>query len=361
MILRQCRKFCRVPVPLRAAVFLLLFALFLPAATLAKSLAEYEKNVESAQKSIVELLYPNDEDLADKNYAAFERKTVAKIRAEIPSTEKIEWQGAETETSNLWLSDKLDEYEREAKNPARREAVLSEIAERLAAIEKKIKELENPAASERTKDEDKRKLADILRREEYQKPSEKEESLFQKIYRLVIEWLAKMFPRPSMPESAPGGFESISFVLQLVLYALVLGAVGFLIYRFAPPLFERFQNREKKEKRERVILGERLAAEETAQSLFDEAERLAREGNLRGAIRKGYIALLCELADRRIIRLSRHKTNRDYLRDVRGKSALYESMNGITTNFERHWYGFETVDETDWKEFKDGCEKTLNR
>ena len=89
----------------------------------------------------------------------------------------------------------------------------------------------------------------------------------------------------------------------------------------------------------------------TAVDLFAEAERLAREGNLRGAIRKGYIALLCELADRRVIGLAQHKTNRDYLRDVRKRHALYQNMSGLTDNFERHWYGFEKADEKDWEEF----------
>jgi hypothetical protein len=73
---------------------------------------------------------------------------------------------------------------------------------------------------------------------------------------------------------------------------------------------------------------------------------------LRGAIRKGYIAFLCELSDRKIIGLSQHKTNRDYLRDVRKKDDLYENMSGLTNNYERHWYGFDAAEEKDWEEFK---------
>ncbi len=105
--------------------------------------------------------------------------------------------------------------------------------------------------------------------------------------------------------------------------------IGFLIYKFAPFLITKFQIREKREKRERVILGEKIAADETPDNLFSEAERMAREGDLRGAIRKGYIALLCELSDRKIIGLSKNKTNRDYLRDVRKKRELYQNMNGL--------------------------------
>jgi hypothetical protein len=80
---------------------------------------------------------------------------------------------------------------------------------------------------------------------------------------------------------------------------------------------------------------------------------------LRGAIRKGYIALLCELADRKVIGLSRHKTNRDYLRDVLGKNELYQNMNGLTSNFERHWYGFESAEEKDWEEFRNGYKRII--
>ena len=90
------------------------------------------------------------------------------------------------------------------------------------------------------------------------------------------------------------------------------------------------------------------------------AQRQSGGGNLRAAIRKGYIAFLCELSDRRLIGLAQHKTNRDYLRDVRKKDALYQNMNGLTTSFERHWYGLETADEGDWQKFKENYQKAIS-
>ncbi len=92
---------------------------------------------------------------------------------------------------------------------------------------------------------------------------------------------------------------------------------------------------------------------------FAEAENLAGQGNLRGAIRKGYIALLCELADRKIIGLSQHKTNRDYLKDVRKQNELYKNMSGLTNNYERHWYGFDDAEESDWEEFRNSYKKAV--
>ena len=70
----------------------------------------------------------------------------------------------------------------------------------------------------------------------------------------------------------------------------------------------------------RVVLGERLAPGQTAADLLDDAERLARSGDLRGAIRKAYVALLCELGDRQVIRIAQHKTNRDYLQSIRASA-----------------------------------------
>jgi len=253
----------------------------------------------------------------------------------------------------------LNEYAKETENSPNRETILTAVYERLDALEQKVEETENAEAGSRTKDEDKQKLSEILRREEYQKPEEKQESLFQKLYRKIMKLLAGLFSKPNLPESSASGFQSLSLVLQMLLYALILGVIGFLAYRFAPLFLNRFRQREKREKKERVILGERLSADETAQNLFKEAERLAQTGNLRGAIRKGYIALLCELSDRKVIGLAHHKTNRDYLRDVRKKRELYENMNNLTSNFERHWYGFETTDLEDWENFRNGYKKAF--
>jgi hypothetical protein len=345
----------------RKLLFLIcfVFIVFSPVSVFARTLEQYRESVRYARDLTISMLYPDEEDAAVKNSQISDSEILTKIRRSIPPSEKIEWQGASIETNNQWLMQSLDEFERESQTSPKRRMILTSISERLAALTQKIEELENPPAQNRAKDEEKQKLAEILRREEYQKPEKEEESLFQKIYRKITQWLANFFPRPDLSNTSLSGFQSLSFILQMLLYALVLGIITFFIYKFAPFLAQRFHQKVKKEKKDRVILGERLSAEETAQNLFAEAENLAREGNLRGAIRKGYIALLCELADRKIIGLSRHKTNRDYLHDVSGKSELYQHMNGLTSNFERHWYGFETAEENDWEEFRRGYQKAV--
>ena len=339
------------------------FCLLFPATIVfAKTLAEYRAEVQSAKTSIEKLIHYVDEIVDDTNSrdTKQESEALAAIRKSLPVTEKIEWTGTSIETNNQWLEAKLKAFEEEPTDQAKRRLILTDISERLSAIEAKIKQLENPAASDRSKDEDKRKLAEILGRPEYQKPPEQEESWFQKTLKKIRKWLNEQFPRPDIPEGAPEGLQSLSFGLQMLLYAVVFGFIAFLIYRFAPFLAGKFRRREKEEKGDRVILGERLAANEDAQSLFSEAEELARGGNLRGAIRKGYIALLCELSDRKIIGLAQHKTNRDYLRDVRKKRELHQNMYGLTNSFERHWYGFDDADEADWNEFRQTYRQALS-
>ena len=64
-----------------------------------------------------------------------------------------------------------------------------------------------------------------------------------------------------------------------------------------------------------------MRSDESSADLFADAEDFARKGEMRSAIRKGYIAMLCEWVteDRHV---GRHKTNRDYLRDVKRDDEL---------------------------------------
>ncbi|HEY0429111.1 MAG TPA: DUF4129 domain-containing protein [Pyrinomonadaceae bacterium] len=350
---RRARAFRRF----RVLIFAVLFFVSLSSVYAATTLAEYRKKIQNAKGLADVLLSLKSESLPAAERAKSMRESLSQLRQMLPITETVEYQGTSVETNNGWFQSKIDEYE---KDESKRVVIFTEISERLSAIEQKTDELEKASVSNRTKDEEKRKLGEILNREEYQKPKEEEKSFFRRILDAVAEWFKRKSPSPDIVPSA-AGLDSLSFFLQILLYIVVLGAIGFLIYRFAPFLADRFNKREKrKKKEERVILGERIGADESSDNIFSEAERLAREGNLRGAIRKGYIALLCELSDRKVIGLSRHKTNRDYLRDVRKRRELYENMNGLTSNFERHWYGSDEAEEKDWEDFRNGYRKAVS-
>lgn len=330
-------------------------------AATAVTLEEYRNDIVTAKDLSSELLeYTYEVGTEDDRDAEYELELKDEFLEALPSSTKVEIDGATVETDNAWLGTALDAYIKE-KSIDERQKIAAAIYERIEAIEAKITP-NGTTAGASSKDEEKRRLAEILRREEFQKPAAKEESWFERFQRKLREWLSSKMPRPpEIPAGATSGFQSISYLLQIGLYVVVLGFIAFLIYRFAPFFSDRIKRREKRVKKERIVLGETIAADVDSQSLLDEADALARTGNLRGAIRKGYIAFLCELSDRSIIGLAQHKTNRDYLRDVRKRDGLFQGMRGLTNSFERHWYGFENADETAWNEFKQIYRDSLSR
>ncbi len=316
----------------------------------AKTLDEYKQNVQRLKNQFAATII--DENLESVD-VIFER-----IPQMLPVAETVEAGETTITVNNSWINVEIQKYKAKTVLPEKR-LILNEIYERLDAIEYKIDELQAAQNSATGKDAEKRKLAEILKREEFQKPAEAEESLFQKMLRWFDEWLNQKFPKVNqrLPASNFSGFAK---VLQYLLYAVLIGALGFLIYRFAPFLMEKFRRNRENDESERIILGEKISADETSANLFSEAETLALNGNLRDAIRKGYIAFLFELSERKMIGLAKHKTNRDYLRAVRKQQELFKNMNGLTLNYERHWYGFEDADLQDWEEFKTNYKQALN-
>jgi hypothetical protein len=147
---------------------------------------------------------------------------------------------------------------------------------------------------------------------------------------------------------------------MIFIFALTAVLLAYALWKLAP-FFRRLRDTGLKlEKRQaRIVLGESLAPDETSADLLAQAEALAREGEVRAAIRKGYIALLCELGDRKVLTLAQHKTNHDYLRMVREKRPLLKEMQKLTASFENHWYGFVPATPSDWSTFRSGYQQTL--
>ncbi len=321
------------------------------------TLAEYKSAVRNARNSIDRFAaIASDGDFTETEVREYQSDLREQLTKSDSALRRVEVDGTIIEIDGRWL---VEKFNRMNEAPAERVTILNEIDERFAAIELKIAELEGVAAGERTKDEDKRKLAEILRRIEFQKPEPPKESWLDRIRKALDRWLNDNFPEMQVPQGSSEGMRSTSVVLQILLYAVIIGGLGFLLYKFAPFLASKLRRSAREDKEDRVILGERISMNEDAGTLFGEAERLAREGNLRGAVRKGYVALLCELSDRKLIGLAHYKTNRDYLRDVRKHGPLHQNMHGMTNSFERHWYGLEEVAEHEWEEFRNGYKRTM--
>ncbi|HYW73328.1 MAG TPA: DUF4129 domain-containing protein [Pyrinomonadaceae bacterium] len=274
------------------------------------------------------------------------------VRRTLPAKEIISFRGQTIAVDNSWLEDELAEYEKQTK-ATDRDAALSRIVDRLRAIQESVRKLKDANGQPGDKDAEKGRMAEILRRPDYLKAAPETNAL-QKLIERFLNWLDSLVPKPKRMRASNARW--LSNVIQILIIAACAGLIVFLIWRFAPRLLTG-RRRKLKKREARIVLGERLEPDQTAADLMAQAEDMAREGNLRGAIRKAYIALLCELGDRRIISLAQFRTNRDYLNAVRDKGSLYTSMRRLTNMFELHWYGFTPAGPGDWDEFRNGYRK----
>jgi hypothetical protein len=323
----------------------------------AATLADYHTRLEQAASVIQQLETPDYYTDNSSQSNELVDNALGRLRHLLPETESVTFNNQTIEVNNKWFHKALAEYEKKSRLGEHDADLIRNTREELRALMQRLDEMKSGAKTD-DKDANKARLAEILRRPEYDKTAV-QESAIERLWNQFLRWLAKLFPR--VKPIQPGAARSISKIAQIVIIGFSVGLIAFLIWKFLPRYLSSRRSKKKARKREpRIVLGERLEPDQTAADLLEQAEALARNGDLRGAIRKAYIALLCELGDRKVISLAQHKTNRDYLMSVRTKSALYDSMRRLTFSFERHWYGFVQPAPNDWDEFRVGCRKAVS-
>jgi len=166
-----------------------------------------------------------------------------------------------------------------------------------------------------------------------------------------IEWLREVFKRDPKPDSdSARGNINWSATARWTLIALVAALaiiLGFLLWRW------------RKGRPVEVAVAEAAVAvpdlnEEnvTADQLPEDgwlqlARDLMERGELRLAIRALYLAGLAHLGHRQLINIARHKSNRDYDRELRrrarGNADLLTAFDANLLTFEAAWYGEHDV------------------
>lgn len=289
------------------------------------------------------------EDFPEKERGALER-----VRGLLPPKERVESGAGPVEVDNTWLHSALDDYEKLNDND-RRTAAARSVAQSIRALEARLAEAEGAPAQD--KDAERGRLNAILRDPDFNRPPQG--NAFQRIMEGISDWFARRAPRL-------GGGSAPNPNLSLLAQILVIGSCVLVLAYVARRLW-RGRSRELKslklKRRPRVILGERLDADATPADLLSAAEALALAGDLRGAVRKAYVALLCGLGDGGLIRLAQHKTNRDYLDAVRRSSPqkLYAEVLPLTRGFEQHWYGLRDTTAAEWDDFSTRCRQALRQ
>jgi hypothetical protein len=315
---------------------------------------EYHRQVRQAITALDSLVQADEEETA----TAYEKRcleTVESLRTLLPDGESVESNSVRFTIDQSWLHDYLARYEKGS--PAERVELRKDIVERLSAIEERLAAIEKPVSTgAANKAEASRKLAGILQRSEYE-PTVDRGSAIARLLRRFFKWLGSFVPRSS--GISAGSASVMSKTAQAFVIVLALAVLAFVLKLFLPRFLRAQRQAGKAPGKARIVLGETLDSEQTALDLLADAEALARRGELRAAIRKGYIALLVELGDRKVISLAQHKTNRDYLRALREVQPLYSNLQQLTDSFEKHWYGLIPASETDWQSFRSGYTQAL--
>ena len=315
-------------------------------------LSEYGKRVKSAIHSL-ESLQHSPATLSESSISS----TLRDVRDALPPKDLVEWKGTKFLVDNSWLDLEIKEIERSGTSSDGISAAVERSVDRLRAIESRLDEIEKASlTSLPSKAEMQGRLSSILQRPEYAR-KKKEEPAYARLINWILKWLNSLLPerRQISPERAT----TVSNFAQIIVIVMALAAIAYVLWMFAPRLFGPRRKKKTEKKKARIVLGERLEPDKSASDVLAEAEALARSGDLRGAIRRGYIALLIELADRKVISLAQYKTNRDYLRSVREIRKLYSNMEVLTNNFELHWYGLAPADENDWAAFRAGYKEAI--
>jgi hypothetical protein len=320
------------------------------------SVAEYQKQIRQAATAL-DTLAQSDETESEAAFGARDAETIHGVRNLLPPTESVEWNSEIFNVDNSWLHKDLDKYA--ADRTAERYELLKSITGRLQALEERITEIQTPGAGKiPNKAEASLKLAEILKRPEYARKATKQSAL-ARLMKQFLDWFRSLFPEPKPLSVGSAGL--LTRIAQVVVIVLALAVLAYLFKLFLPRLLRNRGTRKKTKQTARIVLGEKLEPNQSATDLLSEAEALARRGELRAAIRKGYIALLVELDERKVISLAQYKTNRDYLRAVREVQPLYREVKQLTESFEQHWYGLTHATETDWMAFRAAYEQALRR
>jgi hypothetical protein len=309
-------------------------------------LSEYTSAIDFAINDIASLIARDGHEDEAAYHTRF-TTAIGNVRTHLPRNQPVELEKLTWTADNSWLHTALDDLERASIED--RPAKLQSVLDALSALNERVADLEEAQRVDDHKGASKQRLESILSRHEYTS-AEQGPSAITKLLRDLIRWIESFMPKQT--ELSPGRANFISTVVMFAVIGVAVLLIAYVIWLLFKRFYRPGQPKARKKREPRIVLGERLQPEQTSTDLLAEAEALARNGDLRAAIRKGYIALLVELGDRDLISLAQYKTNRDYLRSVSNVPQLHSPLKRLTESFENHWYGFAQATQNDWQDFR---------
>lgn len=256
----------------------------------------------------------------------------------------VQWEGRLVTVRDPWLTDAVATLERiaPAQREAQRERIADHLAARSAAVEAELDAADDttPAGgTPATRPEDPEALLEgILEQQQYQPPAEdprlaraaaEVRERIRSAWRGVRDFVRDFF----QPREQSGFWGTIRRLVTLVLAAAGVLALGWFVVRTIL----------------RAAVDSAVADPELDMpeepprpaEMQAEAQRLASGGDLRGAVRALYLALLGRLHEQGVIAYDRHRTNREYLRTMQAGARRKAAFGAVVEVFDRKWYGRE--------------------
>ena len=165
-----------------------------------------------------------------------------------------------------------------------------------------------------------------------------------------FEWLEERFRPRAQRERTPVGWTSSIRLLLFILLAGTLSVLGIVLYRVRRRrrpvrVAAATTLRPSAELLEENAPADALPADEWLQLARD----LWRQGRTRHALRALFLSCLSHLGQRRLIAIATHKSNRDYLREVRRRAPDAPDLAPVFASnvriIESVWYGLHTPDD----------------
>jgi hypothetical protein len=312
----------------------------------AETLLKYENRVARAVEQIARI----------KSDVDYEASGIEDIKILLPRHEQVEHESQKLTVDNSWLYMALDAYEAEL-DAQKKKTKLSEIGDRLAALDAALIGSAETALDNRSGQETRARLREILNRKEYQEKEESRIAAFiRKIYNKVADFLIELRDAFGRLMGKIFGSAAQGSLLSKILVIAALGIFLFFIVRLAMKIKPR-----RKTSRKRTVLGEEVEAGTTPGDLFETAMAAARAGDFRAAVRKLYISLLYELSERNLIEIDESATNHEYLARLSRFEPLVSPVGEMTARFDLSWYGLFPTSQEEFSSYLARYDEAMQR
>jgi len=148
-----------------------------------------------------------------------------------------------------------------------------------------------------------------------------------------------------IPPMPLGGLGTVAWLL-LVAILLAAIVVAFILWRKQPRSAKPAAKPQAGELSLEALLAQ--TNQPVGESLWKQADDLARAGNLLEAVRTLYLAVLALLHRADLIRYAQTRTNHEYLAQVRPRTEVYAPFEGLTGLFELKFYGEKSCQADDY-------------